>query len=141
MRTLPSIHRSFAGLALLAALLCAAGASAQTISISVGSDQTLNYPSNMTIAPDEHTTFFPPAGGSNAYTVFAAANVGALKGTVVLQTSDFTNFTLAPGYSSPVMSPPVSFTSCNPVYDTEFDENYSIRDRCCRTRRGRPAIS
>ena len=112
-------------IALLMALISAAGAWAQTISISVGPDQTLNYPSNMTILPDEHTTFFPPAAGSNSYTVFAAGNVGSLKGTVVLQTTDLTSFTPASGYNSPVMSPPVAFTSCNPVYDAEFDENYS----------------
>ncbi len=112
-------------LASLVALLGAATAWAQNISISVGPDQALTYPANMTILPDEHTTFFPPAAGSNSYTVFAAANVGALKGTVVLQTTDLTTFTLASGYTSPVMSPPVAFTSCNPIYDAEFDENYS----------------
>jgi hypothetical protein len=109
----------------LIAFLGAACAWAQTISISVGPDQALTYPSNMNVLPDEHTTFFPPAAGSNTYLVFAAGNVGTLKGTVVLQTTDFTTFTLASGYSSPVMSPPVAFTSCNPTYDSEFDENYS----------------
>ena len=118
-------RRSFGVLVLLPALIGAASATAQTISISVGPDQVLNYPGDMTILPDEHTTFFPPAAGSNSYTVFAAGNVGTMKGTVVLQTSDFTNFALASGYASPVMSPPVAFTSCNAAYDTEFDENYS----------------
>jgi hypothetical protein len=112
-------------LASLVALFGAACAWAQTISISVGPDQALNYPSDMTILPDEHTTFIPPAAGSNKYLVFAAGNVGTRKGTVVLETTDLTTFSLASGYSSPVMSPPVAFTSCNPTYDSEFDENYS----------------
>jgi len=112
-------------LASLVALLGASTAWAQNISISVGPDQALTYPGNMAVLPDEHTTFIPPAAGSNTYLVFAAGNVGSLKGTVVLQTTDFTTFTPASGYSSPVMSPPVAFTSCNPTYDSEFDENYS----------------
>src|ERR1022692_2003086 len=116
----------FRGLASLIALLGAAHAWAQTISISVGPDQALTYPSNMTVLPDEHTTFTPPAAGSNRYLVFAASNVGpGIAGTVVLQTTDLTNFTLASGYTSPVMSPPVRFSSCNPPYDSEFDENYT----------------
>jgi hypothetical protein len=122
---LSATPRSFGVFALFVAVVGAATASAQTISISVGADQPLIYPSSITILPDEHTTFFPPAPGSISYLVYAAGNVGARKGTVVLQTTDLTNFTLASGYSSPVMSPPVSFTSCNPTYDSEFDENYS----------------
>ena len=116
----------FGRLASLIALVGSACVCAQTISISVGPDQALTYPSNMTVLPDEHTTFIPPADGSSTYLVFAASNVGpGIAGTVVLQTSDLTNFTLASGYTSPVMSPPVRFSSCNPPYDSEFDENYT----------------
>src|ERR1035438_2795574 len=40
---------------------------------------------------------------------------------------DLQNFTFATalGYNSPVLQSPVAFTSCNPAYDTEFDENYA----------------
>ena len=90
MRTLPWIHRSFADLLCLPRSFAPRALSADDFDFG-GVRSDAESPSNMTILPDEHTTFFPPAGGSNAYTVFAAANVGALKGTVVLQTSDFTN--------------------------------------------------
>jgi hypothetical protein len=110
------------------ALLVATSSAAQGISISVGPDQALVYPSNMTILPDEHTTFVPPSGGSGAYLVFAASNVApGVSGTVVLQTFDMQTFTPAPGYTNPVMLPPVTFAKCNPTYDSEFDENYSAQ--------------
>jgi hypothetical protein len=44
---------------------------------------------------------------------------------VVLETTDLQTFTFASGYSSQVMSVPVRFTTCNPTYDSEFDENYA----------------
>jgi hypothetical protein len=95
-------------------------------SFSVGPDQALVYPSDLITLPDEHTTFMPPAPGSNMYLVFAASSIlGGTAGTVVLQTSDLKNFTYAVGYTSPVMSPPIHFMTCNPTYDTEFDENYA----------------
>jgi len=95
-------------------------------SFSVGPDQALVYPSDLITLPDEHTTFLPPAPGSNTYLVFAASSIlGGTAGTVALQTSDLKNFTYAAGYTSPVMSPPIHFMTCNATYDTEFDENYS----------------
>jgi hypothetical protein len=95
-------------------------------SFSVGPDQTLVYPSDLPTLPDEHTTFFPPARGSNTYLVFAASNIiGGPAGTVVLQTSDLINFSYAAGYTNPAMVPPINFVTCNPTYDAEFDENYS----------------
>jgi hypothetical protein len=98
-----------------------------TITISVGPDQDLNYPSSLITLPDEHTTFIPPDHGSNKYLVFAASTVneGTTAGTVALETSDLVNFDFAEGYNNPVMSPPVLFGKCDPAYDTEFDENYS----------------
>jgi hypothetical protein len=120
------MHFFGALLATILSLLSAIGASAQGISISVGPDQALTYPSNMTVLPDEHTTFMPSSPGSAGYLVFAASNVApGVAGTVVLQTFDLQTFVPAPGYTNPVLSPPVSFTKCNPTYDTEFDENYS----------------
>jgi len=46
-------------LALLAAHGQAAGAT-PVITMSVGADETLSYPSSMPSLPDEHTTIFPP---------------------------------------------------------------------------------
>jgi hypothetical protein len=96
-------------------------------SFSVGPDQALVYPTDLPTLPDEHTTFFPPVGpNSTTYLVFAAASIsGGPAGTVALETSDLKTFTFASGYSNPVMVPPVHFTTCNPTYNTEFDENYS----------------
>ncbi len=97
-----------------------------TITMSVGPDEALSYPSNLPSLPDEHTTIFPPAAGSAAYLFFASSSLtGGNSGAVVLQTTDLHSFTFASGYSSQVMSVPVPFTTCNPAYDSEFDENYA----------------
>ncbi len=96
------------------------------ITFSVWPDEALSYPSNLATLPDEHTTIFPPAPGSHVYRFFAASSItGGTAGAVVLQTEDLRNFTFAGGYSSPVMSPPIHFTTCDPSYDSEFDENYA----------------
>jgi hypothetical protein len=103
---------------------------------AVGPDQTLTYPSNLQTLPDEHTTFIPPfrrdfpppAPGEDNFLVFASSNIaGGTGGTVVLQTSDLTNFDFAytRGFDAQVMTPPVKFTLCDPAYNIEFDENYS----------------
>jgi hypothetical protein len=118
----------FRGRVAFVALLFVSCAAAQGISISVGPDLPLNYPTGMTILPDEHTTFVPPAPGSSTYLIFAASNVApGVTGTVVLQSFDLRSFTPAPGYTNPVMLPPVTFSKCNPTYDTEFDENYAAQ--------------
>jgi|GEM_PF-2709636 len=97
-----------------------------TITMSVGADEALNYPSNLPSLPDEHTTIFPPAPSSSTYRFFASSSLtGGNSGTVVLETTDLQTFTFASGYSSQVMSVPVRFTTCNPTYDSEFDENYA----------------
>src|SRR5450631_3350951 len=81
-----------------------------TITMSVGPDEALNYPTNLPSLPDEHTTIFPPAPGSAAYRFFASSSLtGGNSGAVVLQTSDLRNLTFASGYSSQVMSVPVRF--------------------------------
>jgi uncharacterized protein (TIGR03437 family) len=103
----------------------------QIASFSVSGDQKLTWPNAapapyLDNLPDEHTTFIPPASGASPYLVFGAARIsGGNNGAVVLQTTDLTTFTFAAGYSPQVMNPPVQFTSCNPTYDTEFDENYA----------------
>jgi hypothetical protein len=97
-----------------------------TITMSVGPDEALNYPSNLPSLPDEHTTIFPPAPGSSAYRFFESSSLtGGFSGTVVLETTDLQTFAFAPGYASQVMTVPVHFTTCNPAFDSEFDENYA----------------
>ncbi len=97
-----------------------------TITMSVGPDEVLNYPSNLPSLPDEHTTIFPPTPGSSAYRFFASSSLtGGFSGTVVLETTDLQTFAFAAGYADQVMSVPVHFTTCNPTYDSEFDENYA----------------
>lgn len=90
------------------------------------------YPPVGTVAilPDEHSSFLPPTTAGGPYTFFEAARIGR-NGAVVLQTIDFQSFTLAPGYSSPVLDSAISFTQCAadvgnpPGLDAEFDENYA----------------
>jgi len=114
-------------LALLAAHGQAAGAT-PVITMSVGADETLSYPSSMPSLPDEHTTIFPPVAGSGTYLFFAATSLtGGTSGTVVLETSDLLTFSPASGYAAQVMTSPVRFGTCNPTYDTEFDENYAAQ--------------
>ena len=120
-----SIRVASASIVMLASASIAAGAT-PAITMSVGPDETLTYPANMPSLPDEHTTIFPPAAGSSAYRFFASTSLtGGNSGTVVLDTTDLQSFTPAAGYATQVMSVPVRFTTCNPTYDTEFDENYA----------------
>jgi hypothetical protein len=95
-------------------------------SFSVGPDIALTYPA-LPILPDEHTTFTPPAPGSDKYLVFAAVMkiAGGLAGPVVLETTDLRTFSFAAGYTSPVMSALMPFTACKPSYDPMFDLNYA----------------
>ena len=110
----------------------------QVQSFSVGPDQTLTYPNtaadpnHLVDLPDEHTTFFPPVPGSNAYLVFAASKIsGGTGGAVVLETTDLKTFTFATalGYNRQVMKPPTAIDQCNPTYQTEFDGNYAVTFR------------
>ncbi|HUI89663.1 MAG TPA: hypothetical protein VLX61_13180 [Anaerolineales bacterium] len=100
------------------------GTTAQKIIFSVGTDQALSYPGDLTTLPDEHTTFIPPASGSNAYLVFGAT-IPKTGGGLVLATKDLHTFTLASGYPNPMISPSLNFTTCKTTYDPEFDLNYS----------------
>jgi hypothetical protein len=110
------------------ALAACGGALAATppITIVVGPDEMLTYPSNMPSLPDEHTTIIPPEPGSSAYLFFAASSLtGGNSGTVVLETSDLRTFTTVPGYPTQVMSSPVTLRSCNPTFNAGFDANYA----------------
>jgi hypothetical protein len=119
--------RSVAMLIVALAVACVRVSAAQpTITMSVGPDEALSYPSNLPSLPDEHTTIFPPTPGASAYRIFASSSLtGGTSGTVVLETTDLQNFVFASGYASQVMTVPVRFTVCNPAYDSEFDENYA----------------
>ena len=131
---------------MLFGLFCAGRLAAQgvqdpkIVSFEVGPDQVLNYPSTLANLPDEHTTFIPLFHRDNdehesddaprplRYLVFGASRVGTSNaGAVVLTTTDLHNFDFATslGYANQVFSSPVDFTTCNPAFDTEFDENYS----------------
>ena len=96
----------------------------QKISFSVGPDKALSYPGNLYALPDEHSTFVPPAAGSDSYLVFTAATSG-FGSPLVLNTKDLQSFTLAAGFPSPVMSPLLSFKTCKSAFDPEFDLNYA----------------
>ena len=114
----------------------------QGITFSVGPDEALTYPSSAVDLPDEHTTFIPRWHGLGGYLVFGASRVDGVEtgaGVVALETEDLRTFTFAHGYTSPVMSPPLPFTTCklpktgnhcpsgDPqyTYDPEFDLNYA----------------
>src|SRR5512140_2052855 len=121
-----AVLRAFGSFTLVFALLCPCYGIAQGIAFSVGPDETLSYPGTLTDLADEHTTIVPPAPGSSAYRFFASSGIqGASGGTVVLETTDLTNFTFASGYAAQVMKPPIAFTSCKSTYDPEFDLNYA----------------
>ena len=97
------------------------------MSFSVGTDQPISYPSNLTSWPDEHVTFFP-SPAANGFLVFGSSAVtGGMGGAVALQSQNLQTFNLATGlgYSEQVIDPPVAFGSCNPSYNAEFDENYT----------------
>jgi hypothetical protein len=63
--------------------------------------------------------------------VFASSKTtGSTGGAVALETSDLINFNYATGYGDSsegnhVMWPVLAFASCNPTYDSLYDENYS----------------
>ena len=102
----------------------------QIKSFFVGPDQTLSYPSSKLHGlPDEHTSFIPPASSTGPYLLFGAGYVsgtGAAFGAVVLETTDFMNFSFpAVGYGPQVMTSPLPLGKCDPTYNTEFDGTYA----------------
>jgi hypothetical protein len=105
-------------------------------SFVVSSDLTPSYPNTagdpnrLTDLPDEHTTFMPLAAGQSGYLVFGASKLQSAPtgGAVVLQTTDLMTFVYATalGYNRQVFFPPAPIDGpCNPIYATEFDENYA----------------
>ncbi len=117
---------ALSSLALLSLGAWSAPFSACAQTISVGPDQALVYPGDLSTIPDQHTTFWPPAAGAKEYLVFAASSIQHERaGMVVLATQNLKTFSYAARYKSPVMAPPIKFTTCKAAYDKEFDENYS----------------
>jgi hypothetical protein len=116
-------------LVMVSVLLCTArlAAQAKIASFEVGPDQVLNYPSTLVNLPDEHTTILPLPSNPLTYLIFGASRVSTSNaGAVVLTTTDLTNFNFATalGYADQVFVSPVSFTTCDTTYNSEFDENY-----------------
>ena len=120
------LRRGLGTLTALLVLPCSVSAANPTITFSVGPDEALTYPGNLPSLPDEHMTIVPPAPGSDAYLFFASSSVtGGVSGAVVLETTDLQSFAFASGYAEQVMTAPIHFTTCDPVFDSEFDENYA----------------
>jgi hypothetical protein len=117
MRTLATI--------LTAACIGTAAAATPPITMSVGPDETLTYPSNMPSLPDEHTTILPPAAGSSVYRFYAATKLtGGNSGTVALETSDLLTFVPAAGYPPQVMTSNIELRTCAGD-NGGFDQNYA----------------
>jgi len=116
--------RKLIEIALLAFALPVAGAT-PIVSMSVGPDETLTYPSNMPSLPDEHSTIFPPAAGSSVYHIYAATKLtGGNSGTVALESTDLQTFVPAAGYPPQVMTSSIQLRTC--VGDNGgFDQNYA----------------
>lgn len=101
-------------------------------SVSAGDETLLSVvpdPTAVAILPDEHSSFLQPANAGDPYLFFEAARVGTT-GAVVLETTNLVTFSLASGYSSPVLGSPKLFQQCasggDPAsLDDEFDENYA----------------
>jgi hypothetical protein len=103
-----------------------ARAATPPITITVGVDETLTYPTNMPSLPDEHMTIFPPAPGSSVYILYAATKLtGGNSGTVALESTDLETFTSATGYPAQVMTSRLQLRTCDPSDNTGFDQNYA----------------
>lgn len=100
-------------------------------SISAGTETAIGPLTGVDILPDEHSSFLPPATAGAPYTFFEAARVSGSTGAVVLEaTSDLQTWSLAAGYTSPVLGSPKPFSQCAgagdpPGLNDEFDENYA----------------
>jgi hypothetical protein len=82
------------------------------------------------LVPDEHSSFLLPATPSDPFLFFEAGRDGTT-GALVLQTdANMQSFSLASGYSSPVLGSPKLFNECAAAgdpdgLDGEWDENYA----------------
>ena len=100
-------------------------------SISAGTETAIGPVAGVDILPDEHSSFLPPATNGDPYTFFEAARVSGSTGAIVLQaTSDLQTWSLAAGYTSPVLGSSKPFGQCAgagdpPGLNDEFDENYA----------------
>jgi hypothetical protein len=98
-------------------------------SIAVSEETAYAAPTGVTLLPDEHSSFVPPTTPDGAYLFFEAARYNGTTGAVVLATdSSFASFTLAAGYTSPVLYSLNAFNQCvggSSAIDSLFDENYA----------------
>jgi hypothetical protein len=118
--------KSIIAVSIVIAMCGSTFAAVPPISITVGPDEALVYPSDMPSLPDEHTTVFPPVPGSNLYRLYAATRItGGNSGTVALESTDLKTFVSAAGYPAQVMTSRLPLRSCDPADNTGFDQNYA----------------
>ena len=105
-----------------------------SITMSVSNDLAVSIPGTLKYVPDEHISFLPAIYPGVYNVIVAGANqVGRqlFGDTLVLQTRDFLNFTLAPGFGSPdhgreiFWAPRTIGSPCNYAGVTHFDEQYA----------------
>jgi hypothetical protein len=105
-----------------------------SITMSVSNDLAVTIPGSLKYVPDEHISFLPVIYPGVYSVIVAGTNQAGRQlfgDTFVLQTRDFLNFTLAPGFGNPdhgqaVFWAPHTFESpCNYAGATHFDEQYA----------------
>jgi hypothetical protein len=105
-----------------------------SITMSVSNDLAVSIPRALKFVPDEHISFLPAISPGVYNVIVAGANqVGRqlFGDTLVLQTRDFLNFTLAPGFGNPdhgqaiFWAPRTIGSPCNYAGVTHFDEQYA----------------
>ncbi len=116
-----------------------------SIAMSVSNDLAVSIPGTLKYVPDEHISFLPAIYPATYNVIVAGTNqVGRqlFGDTLVLQTRDFLNFTLAPGFGNPdhgqtiFWAPRTIGSPCNYGEVTHFDEQICrARRKSCTTRR------
>ena len=105
-----------------------------SITMSVSNDLAVSIPGTLKYVPDEHISFLPAIYPATYNVIVAGTNqVGRqlFGDTLVLQTRDFLNFTLAPGFGNPdhgqaiFWAPRTIGSPCNYAGVTHFDEQYA----------------
>jgi hypothetical protein len=104
-----------------------------SITFSVSADRALKYPSSIKFLPDEHSTILPVPGRPGVHNFFEVmVNVVGSHWygeTFVLQSSNLTNLSFAPGFGKPDHGQAVFWgphpNDCNYSGVTHFDEQYA----------------